>query len=116
MERHNDLPLVRKDPTNGRKYLLDYMEAMDTLQRRHCLCWVRVGGWDCCSRVVGGKQKVNGNKVMYVQVKSKYGEEGMRVFKVLGDANEVQMEQRTVAEKALIVEKVCGCGALMLCT
>lgn len=42
-----------------------------------------------------------------MQIKAKYGEQGMRVFKVLGDAEELQMEQRTVADKALIVEKVC---------
>lgn len=42
------------------------------------------------------------------QIKSKYGEQGLRVFKVLGDEEEVQMEQRTIAEKALIVEKVAG--------
>ncbi len=48
------------------------------------------------------------------QLYAKYGENGKRVFKVLADDECVQMEQKTIAERAMIVEKVCMYGICMV--
>lgn len=90
------------------EYFINYESAMSAAQIRHCLCWVRQMVVNAVVNVLCKTPMplCTHNHTHLRQVKAKYGEQGMRVFKVLADAEEVQMEQRTVADKALIVEKV----------
>ena len=51
MNRDQDLQLMQQHADGG--YYLNYLDAMDAVQARHCLCWVRGWGiayhlWDVC--------------------------------------------------------------------